>query len=125
MAVAEIAPTDVQVESPFPNLGVRFRDWRFSCGASGGFPWGMAIDHAGHAWVTNTDLDGPVAEVDATGKLVGNYSDKSFTGALTGIAIDASGNVWVGNFAGNSLIEIVGAAHGPQSFPFSGPVYPL
>jgi DNA-binding beta-propeller fold protein YncE len=92
---------------------------------SGGFPWGLAIDHAGHVWITNTDLDGPVAEIDAAGKLVGNYNDNSFTGALTGIAIDASGNVWVGNFAGNSLVEIVGAAQGPQSFPFSGPVYPL
>jgi sugar lactone lactonase YvrE len=94
-------------------------------GASGGFPWGLAIDHAAHVWITNTDLDGPVAEIDAAGKLVGNYSDASFTGALTGIAIDGSGNVWVGNYSGKSLVKIVGAAQGPQSFPFSGPLYPL
>jgi DNA-binding beta-propeller fold protein YncE len=94
-------------------------------GESNGFPWGLAIDSAGHIWISNTDLQGPVAEIDATGKLVGNYNDSSFTGALSGIAIDPAGNVWVGNFSGNSLVEIVGAAHGPQSFPFAGPVYPL
>src|SRR5439155_25221352 len=63
-------------------------------GQSGGFPWGLAIDHSGHVWVSNTDLDGPVAELDATGALVGNYNDNSFTGALTGLVIDAQGNVW-------------------------------
>jgi streptogramin lyase len=94
-------------------------------GESGGFPWGVAIDSAGHVWITNTDLQGPVAEIDATGKLVGNYSNDAFTGALGGVVIDPSGNVWVSNYSGKSLVEIVGAAHGPQSFPFTGPVFPL
>jgi len=94
-------------------------------GESGGFPWGLAIDNAGHVWISNTDLDGPVAEIDpASGHLVGNYNDVAFSSALGGLVIDAQGNVWVANLA-STLVEIVGAAKGPQAFPFAGPVFPL
>ena len=122
---AWFAGGNTAVATALAALGAVVTSARVPGDQSGGFPWGLAIDAAAHVWASNTDLDGPVAEVDASGSLVGNSSDQAFTGALTGLVIDHAGNVWVGNLAGDSLVEIVKAAHGPQYFPFAGPVFPL
>lgn len=98
----------------------------------------IAIDSAGHIWVTNGYnrgiMTGPqkssVTELDSSGKLIHTY--------VTGnqpysIAIDKSGNVWVTNFGNGkdglnleqSNVQVyIGAAKGPQYFPYSGPQWP-
>ena len=81
-------------------------------------PWGIAIDAAGNAWVTNesgTNIteftpSGTAASYTATG-LVGPQS----------IAIDNSGNIWVANTAGNSVVEFPsGSVNTPSSFTAGG-----
>jgi streptogramin lyase len=87
-------------------------------------PYGIAIDAAGNAWITN--LGGSaVTKLTSAGTLVSNYSATGLIGAK-GIAIDRSGNVWVANTPMNSVIEFnssgvadtpytVGGLNGPVS----------
>ncbi len=104
----------------------------------GSLPEIIAIDSAGHIWVTNGYnrgiMTGPqnssVTELDSSGNLIHSY--------VTGnqpysIAIDKSGNVWVTNFGNgidgsnveeSNLQVYIGAAKGPQYFPYSGPQWP-
>lgn len=76
-------------------------------------PYGVAIDAAGDAWVTNESgaLGSGVAEFTPGGAVVNNGSVPYITGA-EGIAIDKSNNVWVANTAGNSLVEIARSGAG-------------
>lgn len=105
---------------------------------AGSLPEIIAIDSAGHVWVTNGYNRGiktgpensSVTELDSSGNIIHNY--------VTGnqpysIAIDKSGNVWVTNFGngtvGTNVAECnlqvyIGAAKGPQHFPYSGPQWP-
>jgi|GEM_PF-157521 len=105
---------------------------------AGSLPEIIAIDSAGHVWVTNGYNRGiktgpensSVTELDSSGNIIHNY--------VTGnqpysIAIDKSGNVWVTNFGngtvGTNVTECnlqvyIGAAKGPQYFPYSGPQWP-
>lgn len=62
-----------------------------------------------------------VTELNSSGTTLGTYAVGS---GPVGIAIDASGNVWVTNSGGNNVTEIVGVATGPQYFPYSGPQFP-
>jgi streptogramin lyase len=91
-----------------------------SSGYTGGgivHPQGIAIDGAGTAWVTN--YRGPslselaAATASSPGKVLspstGWGTDASLLEAF-GIAIDASGNLWVTNFGNNTLTEFVGLA---------------
>jgi hypothetical protein len=55
---------------------------------------------------------------------LGNSGLASKTGALLGLAIDPSGNVWTIQPASGAVIEIVGVA-APVSTPLAGPVQPL
>ena len=73
----------------------------------------IATDNSGNIWVTNQD--NTVSVLSPTGSIIGTYPVGKWP---TGIAIDASGNVWVANAGSNNVTEIVGAAQGPQYFPF-------
>jgi len=61
-------------------------------------------------------------EVSATPQLITN----TFTvGSVPlGIAIDASGNVWVANYSSNNVEELVGVATGSQYWSYKGPQWP-
>jgi hypothetical protein len=100
--------------------------------------FGNAIDSAGNIWVANGGNGTPgtaagdsnVTELSPSGRVIGTY----VAGMVPiGIAIDKSGNVWVENYgngtAGTTLTdgnvqEYMGAAKGPQYFPYSGPQWP-
>ncbi len=103
----------------------------------GSYPEIVAIDSAGNVWVTNGYGRGSISQADSS------VSELSPSGAVirtfvTGyqpysIAIDKSGNVWVTNFGNGSagtastdsnVQEYMGAAKGPQYFPYSGPQWP-
>jgi streptogramin lyase len=107
-----------------------------SCGtleldaASGGgvkHPQGIAIDGAGTVWVTNylgnsvSKLSG--ASSAAPGAFLSPASGLGSDAGLLepyGLAIDASGNVWVTNAGNNSLTQFVGIA-APVKTPMAGP----
>ena len=91
-------------------------------------PQAVAIDGSGTVWIANyrgntlSELAGSTAASPgqalspATGWLAdANLSEPS------GLAIDASGNLWISNFGSNTLTEVVGAAT-PVKTPLIGPV---
>jgi streptogramin lyase len=98
----------------------------------------VAVDSGGNIWVANGynrgSGTGPasssVTELNSSGATINTYA----TGNQPyGIAIDKSGNVWVTNYGdgtpgtaltNSNLQEYVGAAKGPQYFPYSGPQWP-
>jgi sugar lactone lactonase YvrE len=91
-------------------------------------PQGIAVDGSGHVWVANwlgssiTELAGSAAT--SPGQILspaaGWAHDASLDHAFA-VAIDASGNLWVTNYATNILTEIVGLAT-PVKTPQLGPV---
>jgi hypothetical protein len=90
-------------------------------------PQGVAIDGAGHVWIANyrgpsiTELAGATASNPGQilSPTVGYAPDAKFLTAF-GIAIDASGNLWVSNMADDVLTEVVGLAT-PIKTPLIGP----
>jgi DNA-binding beta-propeller fold protein YncE len=81
-------------------------------------PWGIAIDTAGNAWVTN-ESSSNITEFTPSGTAA-NFTATGLVGPQ-GIAIDNSGNVWVANTAGNSVIEFPsGNVNSPSSFTAGG-----
>ena len=74
-------------------------------GANFAYPWGVAIDSAGNAWVTNLEGgqfgEGSVTKLTSSGGLIGNFNNTNTPGANfvypRGVAIDADGNAWVTN----------------------------
>ncbi len=100
-----------------------------SAGYNGGglaHPVGIAIDGAGSVWVANfrgpslSQLAGSASNTpgNALSPSAGWAPDAGLLEAY-GIAIDASGNVWVTNFGNNTLTEFVGLA-GPLKTPVIG-----
>jgi sugar lactone lactonase YvrE len=101
-----------------------------STGYSGGGldgPNGIAIDGAGNVWVTNfegnsiTELEGansatPGAAVSPSS----GFGTDANLGRPYGIAIDASGNLWVSNFGLSTITQFLGAAT-PVKTPLAGP----
>jgi len=87
-----------------------------SIGFTGGglsHPYAMAIDALGNVWMSNDTLYGvgDVAKLSNTGSAISpstGYTGGGLGYEPTGIAIDGSGNVWVGNIA-NSLSEFTNA----------------
>ena len=79
-------------------------------------PAGVALDAAGHVWITN-EFSG-VTELTSSGGLVGSFAPSGANFMIPhGVAIDAAGNVWMANggfnqipSASSSVIEFVGAA---------------
>ncbi|MDQ2925003.1 MAG: NHL repeat-containing protein [Acidobacteriota bacterium] len=102
-----------------------------SSGYTGGgldHPQGIAIDGAGNAWVANyrgpsiSELAGASASVPgALLSPAGGFGADARLLEGFGIAIDASGNVWVTNFGSNTLTEFVGMGV-PVRTPLLGPV---
>jgi streptogramin lyase len=103
---------------------------------AGSLPEIVAVDSAGNVWMTNGYGQGTsskrdsVMELNPSGTLIGTHD----TGSQPyGLAIDKSGNVWVTNygngtpgtgFMNSNVQEYMGAAKGPQYFPYSGPQWP-
>jgi len=91
-----------------------------SSGYTGGgvvHPVGVAVDGAGNVWVTNfrgpslSELAGSASS--APGKAISPDAGWAPDAALLeafGVAIDASGNVWVTNLGGNTITEFIGMA---------------
>jgi hypothetical protein len=86
-------------------------------GQCGSCAEGIAVDGAGNVWIS----DGPflpnegnvnLAELDNSGVAVSpatGYQSSLLTYPI-GVAIDGSGNVWVGDNGGSDVVEFVGAA---------------
>jgi streptogramin lyase len=104
---------------------------------SGGYePSGIAIDaigvsagaSKGHVWVANystdsLDVPGSVSELTLNSNGAVTVVSTGYTsGGIdhpNGIAIDGAGNVWVANYHGNDLTELVGAYSSSQGDPLS------
>jgi len=90
-------------------------------------PNGIAIDGAGNVWITNyygdslAELAGSNAASPGTflSPVTGLGSDASLDKSY-GVAVDASGNLWVSNSGNDSVTEFIGAA-GPVKTPLVGP----
>ena len=100
-------------------------DFTIAISASGGgtlaTPYGIAIDAAGNAWVTN-ETGSAVSELSTNGSLLASPTTAGLAGAQ-GVAVDRSGNVWVANTAGNSVLKFTltsGAVTGTNSFTVGG-----
>lgn len=99
-----------------------------STGYTGGgllHPQGIAIDGAGNIWVANFRGNSVTELAGATSAKPGQILSPAAGWAPTpaslqafALAIDASGNLWISNFAGNSITEIVGLA-APVNTPLS------
>ncbi len=90
-------------------------------------PQGIAVDGAGTVWVGNY-LGNSLSQLDgASSKTPGTYVSPS-SGFGTdasllepyGLAVDASGDVWVSNFGNNTLTQFIGIAS-PVKTPLAGP----
>jgi streptogramin lyase len=96
---------------------------------SGGvyYPQGLAVDGSGAVWAANyhgETISGFSAAANGTGStaLSPSYGFGLDAGLSSpfGIALDASGDIWVANLAGNSLTQFVGLA-APIKTPLLGP----
>ena len=79
-------------------------------------PLGISIDGAQNVWVANNQTSsgiGSVSEISASGVALspstGFQKAASYLGANRSIAIDQSGNVWVGQDNSSTVAEILGA----------------
>jgi hypothetical protein len=101
-----------------------------STGYTGGgldHPNGIGVDGVGNVWVANyfgnsvTELEGAggANPGQAISSSAGFASDASLREPY-GLALDASGNLWLSNFGLSTVTEIVGAAT-PVATPLVGP----
>jgi streptogramin lyase len=100
-------------------------DFTIAISATGGgslaTPYGIAIDAAGNAWVTN-ESGTTVTELSTTGNSLATPTATDLAGAQ-GIAVDRTGNVWVANTAGNSVVKFTltgGAVTATNSYAGGG-----
>jgi streptogramin lyase len=101
-----------------------------STGYTGGgvsYPEGIAVDGAGNVWVANhggnsiSELQG--ADGSNPGQAISSASGYGKDANLRepyGIALDASGDVWVANFGLSTLTQFLGAGT-PVKTPLVGP----
>jgi streptogramin lyase len=90
-------------------------------------PQGIAVDGAGTVWVANyqgnslSELGGPSSTSPGTylSPANGFGSDASLLDPY-GLAIDASGNLWISNSGQNTLTQFIGVAV-PVKTPLAGP----
>ncbi|MHB8232025.1 MAG: NHL repeat-containing protein [bacterium] len=107
---------------------------------AGNLPETVAVDSAGNIWVANKGNatgtpgtapgDSNVMELNSSGAIIATYG---YGNQPYSIAIDKSGNVWVTDFGNgtagtdsldSNVQEYMGAANGPEYFPYSGPMWP-
>jgi DNA-binding beta-propeller fold protein YncE len=101
-----------------------------STGYAGGglsHPNGIAVDGAGNVWLANyggdtlTELEGSNgADPGHALSSDGGFGTDAHLEHPYGIAIDASGNVWVSNFGLSTITQFLGAAT-PAKTPLNGP----
>lgn len=111
---------------PFqPSLAARPGDFTVAITSTGNgtlaTPYGLAVDAAGNAWVTN-ETGSNLVQIAPTGGLSANITSLGLTGAQ-GVALDRSGNVWVANTAGNTVVKATvsgGAVSSSSSFTTGG-----
>ena len=90
-------------------------------------PQGIAVDGAGTVWVSNF-LGNSISEISGSGSSTAGTLLSPSNGFGTdasilqpyGLAIDASGNVWISNFGNDTLSEFIGVAT-PVKTPLAGP----
>ncbi len=90
-------------------------------------PQGIAVDGAGTVWVANYN-SGSISEMAGSAAATpGTFTSPSSgfgrDAALFepyGLAVDASGNVWVSNFGNDTLTQFIGIA-APVKTPMAGP----
>jgi streptogramin lyase len=90
-------------------------------------PYGIAVDGNGTVWVANY-RGSSISEVSGAasaspGSFLSPASGFGTDASLLepyGIALDASGNVWISNFGNNTITKFVGVA-APVKTPFAGP----
>ena len=107
----------------------------YTAGGNVYHPQGIAVDGAGNVWIANfyfrpdlkftylTELAGASSTTPAPGQPLSPNPGWAPDAGLSGpyaLAIDASGNLWVSNFYGNSVTELIGAA-APVKTPLLGP----
>ncbi len=111
--------------APFqPSLSAQPGDWsiaiKYTAGGNFLAPYGIAIDAAGDAWVTNT-AGSSVIELTPSGAV-----GTTLTGPLVGpkgIALDKSGNVWVANPSAGTVVKFAGGTGTGTSYTVgTGPV---
>jgi sugar lactone lactonase YvrE len=76
------------------------------------FPGGLAFDAAGNLWVANEDdssvVEFAASQLTSSGSPVPAVTISASAGSLklpAGLAFDASGNLWVANIIGNTVVE--------------------
>ena len=90
-------------------------------------PQGITVDGAGTVWVTNF-LGNSLSEIGGAsgathGKFLSPTSGFGTDASLLepyGLAVDASGNIWVSNSGNNTLTQFIGVA-APVKVPMAGP----
>ncbi|MDR3750393.1 MAG: NHL repeat-containing protein [Terracidiphilus sp.] len=90
-------------------------------------PQGIAVDGSGTVWVANY-RGGSISEVSGSSSASAGTFLSPANGFGTdasllepyGLALDASGNVWVSNFGNDTITQFVGIAT-PIKTPFAGP----
>ena len=99
--------------SPFQGTLSSANDFSLGINYTGGglsAPFGIAVDGAGNAWVTNSQGKS-VTEISSAGTILSGatgYTGGGLAGP-TGIAIDGTGNAWVTNHGANSVTELSSA----------------
>jgi len=113
-SVSELSSTGAVISAGYTNGGIYH-------------PQGIAVDGTGSVWVANyrggslTKLAGANAATPGTGlsPSTGYGTDASLIEPY-GLAIDASGDVWVSDYGMNTIVEFVGVA-APVKTPLVGP----
>ena len=111
-SVSQVSPTGAVLSSGFTGGGLNH-------------PQGIAIDGAGTVWVVNfrgnsvTELAGAASPYPGqTLSPAAGWAPTPTSLQAFALAIDPSGNLWITNFAGNSITELVGLAT-PVKTPLS------
>jgi streptogramin lyase len=82
---------------------------------------GVALDFAGHAWVTNSNFTTPnVSEVTLGSSPSGSAYGTGLFFAPAGIAIDNAGNAWVADGARADVVKIGPGGASPTAFTGGG-----
>jgi len=116
--VASIAPNDGNI-AQISNTGTFLSG---SSGYTGGGvyrPYAVAIDGANNAWIANNYGDS-VSEISSSGAYLSGTTGYSGTNGAANsngpmirpyaIAIDGSGDVWIADYSGASVTELIGVA---------------